>query len=243
MDIQKLEELKNHIKEKNVKTFSELFNKVKINPEQTTELFKFSCDCNSVKIVKLLLSFSKNRKTEKDRNRIINIRTIKEEFENAYTNGNLKIVKFLLENYETQLYVESAFVFGCKNNEKLVKLILKIISYNELRNNRFFLFACSNGYTKIVKLFLSLNNIDIHFQNDDSFKMACNFGYLDIVELLLTTRERFNVQDFDTDFDYIRFLIDCLQTPIDFDERILEYKKQVQLMCVKQSLTNLCCVI
>lgn len=38
------------------------------------------------------------------------------------------------------------------------------------------------------------------------------------------------------------FIMECIQNTIDFNSRLLNLKKQTQLLCVKQTLFNLCCI-
>ena len=138
-------------------------------------------------------------------------------FRNACADGNLNIVKQMIETKNVVLHPfnyihifddETAFVQACSSgNTKLVNYLLNYgIKTNSKINIHYdnesaFITACQKGYIEIVKLLLEYgekqkSNIDVHANYDRAFKDACGNGHLQLVKYLL---EYFSIIDYNID--------------------------------------------
>ncbi len=122
--------------------------------------------------------------------------------------GNMEIVKLLL-NVATIQHgndILSVAIRGASNNNRIeiVKLLLEKIRTPEYKNNEYdnmtFIFACTKGYTEIVKLLLNKDFVNMNERIEDcrqgkptryiecgsvALIRAAQNGYIDIVNLLL----------------------------------------------------------
>lgn len=197
--------------------------------------FKWLCHFGCVKILELYLDCDEEKK--------INVHASNEYgFRYSCSDGHLKLVKFLL-------YLDGDRKINVHEN-----------------NEEGFRAACVHNHIKIVKLLLSLNDdrkIDIGEKNHHGFRTACQNGNLKLVELLLISYDKIFDYDFSENKNYfikiddqfvkcnnleICHLLYFIKFPIDLVNNLEQikdlsyYRKEIQLMCIKQTLFNLCCV-
>lgn len=249
-------ELKNAIENENIEKIKEMLKLSDINVQKG---FENACKYGCPEIVKIFLSLEGNNRVDVHENNILGMTCQK---------GHLDIVKLLLSlegdrRIDVHWGDEDAFMTSCFDGKtKIVKLLLSLEGDRKIdvhTDNEFYLRAlcdsdlCRHKEIKIIKLLLSLDGdrkLDIHRNDDEIFKLACKNGHLKTVKLLLMTKEKFDLS-VKTSFYKINRLLSLVKNPIDFSKELLRYQdifsvrgeKEIQLMCVKQTLLNLCFVI
>lgn len=185
--------------------------------------FKGACEYGQLKIVKLMLSLDHQDKK-------ISIHGIEDCFRISCENGHLEIVELLLS-----LNGDQTTSNGLERKINIHK-----------KDDEAFKSVCYFKHIKLVELFLSLEGerkINIHKLIKYCFRRPYHLGDLEMVEFfLISCRELINKLKLPrkTRNPKINFLLECLKKPINFDPRILEYKPKTRLICVKQTLLNLC---
>lgn len=171
-------------------------------------------------------------------------------FRDSCCNNNLKLVKMFLslkriDINEKDCHTRNGFIMACEYGHiKLVKFLLNLTGNLKINNeslNKGFEYACYSNRTKIVKLLLSRDRND-RFIKDRKINYILKVTSIKIMELFLISHYKFNINLSEDRGREINSLLKYIKTPIDFDEEMLEYKKEIQLMCVKQTLLNLCCI-
>jgi len=137
-----------------------------------------ACKNNSYDMVEWLL-----------KKKIYNEKNIIEAYIQSFKNGNLYIIKLLLNEYPISLdYDDNCFIkISCKNGyEHLVKYLLESHEVNPCTMNNYPLkVAADKGYYKIVGHLLNHEMVDPSFDKNIIIGRACQRNNLKTVKLLL----------------------------------------------------------
>ena len=111
----------------------------------------------------------------------------------ASNKNNKEVGKMLFDKYNIDL--QSKFITACKNGDlNMVKYLLEN-NFNidvHAKDESGFRAACENGDLNMVKYLLENNfNIDVHAEYEEGFKSACSSGHLNVVQYLL--ENNFNI--------------------------------------------------
>jgi len=131
---------------------------------------------------------------------------------NAYTNGFIEIVKYLIEygnthniNIDIHVFGDSPFIDACRYGH--IEIIKYLIEYGETHNNKInihirndyaFIIACKRGYIEIVKYLIEYgekinNQIQEYINYQFAMNYACEQGHLSIIEYLLEYLHKNNI--------------------------------------------------
>ena len=114
---------------------------------------------------------------------------LSEIFVNNCRNGNIEIIKFLIEDSRVDPSVRDnlSIIWASINGHlEVVKLLLQDPRVDpSARNNESIIWASNYGHLEIVRLLLQDPRVDPSSRDNCSIIRASNYGHLEVVKLLL----------------------------------------------------------
>jgi len=144
------------------------------------------------------LNFVENGDLLKIKKNILNIdlNTKNEALLKASENGNLEVVKFLVEN-ETNIRAYNDFsikLASTNGHTEIVKFLVENGANIHSDNDYSIRIASENGHLNIVK-YLIKKGANIHAKDDEALRRASRNGHLNVVEYLVNSGANVNAED------------------------------------------------
>ncbi len=116
---------------------------------------------------------------------------IESAFEKLCENGNLCVVKYIIEKYNIKNEIDDGLVCAAaKGKLETVKYLTEIgadihnIDCTYLNEAEAFTTACAYGHLPVVK-YLVDKGVNIHADNNDALLGSCEYGHLSVVKFLI----------------------------------------------------------
>ena len=111
----------------------------------------------------------------------------KHTVEEMCRDGNLCVVKYLVEEHGADVHVSALLYTAAENGHlDIVKYLVEEHGADVHADNEYALrWAANNGHLDVVKYLVEERGADVHAQNEKAMKWAAEYGHLDVVKYLV----------------------------------------------------------
>lgn len=138
--------------------------------------------------------------------------------------------------------IDQDLINACENGElEVVKRLLQIKPYIDISydNENAFRTACTNGHLEIAQLLLQIKpNIDISAENNFSFVRACYYNHLEVAQWLIQIKPDIDIS-VKNDFTFSRA---CANGKLEIAKWLLSIKPNIDIFAEDSYAFNLACI-